>query len=229
MENNLIILILLGISTGILGIFLCAGIVFFFRNKKVQYVFRQIVRLFLQKRKIDYLEYKNFSNQLAGVLTRLSKDVVGGLIVVEQKDDLTDYVKLGYSVRAKFSSEFATNIFYNKLSPLHDGGMIVRNTEIISVSSYFPVTKQHLESSFGARHRAAVGISETTDALAFVVSETTGNISYAQKGKIKMLAKTANKLTNQIYELLVNNNPSDLVSDEIIIQGTLEKNRSLWS
>ncbi|WP_391591933.1 Diadenylate cyclase [[Mycoplasma] cavipharyngis] len=214
--------ILLFIIVAINLLFLIIACYFLFTNKNVKSFFKQIWKNCFAKTRIDHLEYRNFAQQLAGVLNRLSYDVVGGLIVIEQKNDLSDYVKLGYSVQAKFSSEFTTNIFYNKSSPLHDGGMIVRKNEIISVASYFPVTKQHLGSVFGARHRAALGISEVTDALAFVVSETSGNISCARKGELTALSKNNQKLANQIYDLLLNKKSLNTDID-LIIHNTLEK------
>lgn len=197
-------------------------VVIFFINEHVRTSIKNFFRKF-KKQKIDFLESKNFARQLAGVLIRLSHDVIGGLIVVEKKSNLNDYVNLGYAVRARFSSEFVANIFYNKASPLHDGGIIVREFEIISVSSYFPVTKTNLDTNYGARHRAAIGVTEISDAIAFVVSETTAKISYCQNGKLESLSQSVDKLTIQIYELLTLNKISNRGTNEVIINNTLEE------
>lgn len=171
-------------------------------KKNVRIVVVRFWRRIFSKNRQDIFEIKKFAGQLARVLIKLSNDVVGGLIVLEKKVSLDKFVRLGYPVKALFSSEFIINIFYNKSSPIHDGGVIIRDGEIISVSSYLPMTNKSLPTIYGARHRAAAGITEYTDSIAFIVSETSGKISYACRGKINLLSQDYDVLLKQVFQLV---------------------------
>jgi diadenylate cyclase len=130
----------------------------------------------------------SFIRSLTSTLLRLSESKIGAIIVIENKDSLEEYINIGYKILASFSPELVVSMLFNKHSPLHDGAIIVRDTEIVSVSSYLPITSQVLNVGYGARHRAAYGLSEKTDSHCFVVSETSGNISYFKKGKLTLLS-----------------------------------------
>ena len=138
----------------------------------------------------------------ATALSRLSSNKVGALLVFENKDNLEKYVQLGNKVDSPFFAEFVYSIFYNHESALHDGAMILRNLRIASLSSYLPVSKRLLPVKYGARHRAAFGIAERTDALAFVVSETTGNISFMYESHYVTLPTESVALANEITSIL---------------------------
>ncbi len=162
-------------------------------------VFTSLERIGLvHKRKNKIENALNYNEILASTLIKLSNDKTGAIIIFELKDDLKRFVELGYDVRTRFSPEFVTSIFYNKKSPLHDGAMIVKNWEIISVSSYLPMTIQFINVQLGARHRAAIGVSECSDSISFVVSETTGGISLIENGVITQLPDTMYQLVNTI-------------------------------
>jgi len=147
----------------------------------------------------------NFITAFATTLSKLSNDKVGAIIVLENVDNLEKYVQIGNKVDSPFLAEFVYSIFYNHSSALHDGAMIIRNFRIASISSYLPVTKRLLSIKYGARHRAAFGISERTDAIAFVVSETTGTISCMYGDSMKTLASDSVKLATQIVDILFDN------------------------
>jgi len=147
----------------------------------------------------------NFITAFATTLSKLSNDKVGAIIVLENSDNLEKYVQIGNKVDSPFLSEFVYSIFYNHSSALHDGAMIIRNFRIASISSYLPVTKRLLSIKYGARHRAAFGISERTDAIAFVVSETTGAISCMYGDSMKTLASDSVTLATQLIDLLFDN------------------------
>ncbi len=115
---------------------------------------------------------------------RMSEIKQGALIVVTRQNELQEPVASGQLVDAIISVRLIENIFF-KNSPLHDGAMIITNNRIKAASCILPVTKKHLKSSAGLRHRAAVGITESSDAIAILVSEETGNISYSIKGEIR--------------------------------------------
>lgn len=113
----------------------------------------------------------------------LSQARVGALISIEQSQSMQDYIRTGIAVNAAVSKELLSSIFMTT-TPLHDGAVIIQGDKIACASAYFPPTNTGLSSRYGARHRAALGISEVSDALTIVVSEETSAISIAEKGKI---------------------------------------------
>jgi diadenylate cyclase len=109
---------------------------------------------------------------------------IGALIVVKRKSTLDIYAQAGDPLDADTSSRLILSIF-NKLSPLHDGAIIIDGEKISAARVVLPVTDNpDLPPEFGLRHRAAIGITELTDAIVIIVSEETGQISYAQNGRI---------------------------------------------
>lgn len=116
----------------------------------------------------------------------MSKQRVGALIVMQRSLPLTDFVRSGELVDARISQRLIENIFF-KNSPLHDGGMIISHKRITAAGCILPVSHDlSLPKELGLRHRAAMGISQETDALAIVVSEETGNISIAFRGSFQL-------------------------------------------
>ena len=116
----------------------------------------------------------------------MSKQRVGALIVMQRSLPLNDFVRSGELIDAKISQRLIENIFF-KNSPLHDGGMIISHKRITAASCILPVAHDlNLPKELGLRHRAAMGISQETDALAIVVSEETGNISVAFRGNFQL-------------------------------------------
>lgn len=109
----------------------------------------------------------------------LSIRKIGALITFEKTNSLDEYIATAYPINAQLNHELLSTIFYPG-SPLHDGAVIVRMNTIICAGAYFPPTERlDIPKSLGSRHRAAIGISEVTDALTIVVSEETGKISVA--------------------------------------------------
>ncbi len=114
----------------------------------------------------------------------MSKSKSGALVVIEQSIPLENYEKTGDMIDATINTRLIENIFF-KNSPLHDGAMIIAHDRIKAAGCILPVSHDTtIPRSMGLRHRSALGISQATDAAAIVVSEETGNISYAHKGKI---------------------------------------------
>ncbi len=115
----------------------------------------------------------------------MSKTKTGMLIVIERETKLGEYMKTGTILQAEISSELLKNIFYDK-APLHDGAVVIRNNKIAAAGCMLPLSSnKNLSRELGMRHRAGVGISETTDAVAVIVSEETGSISVAIGGMLK--------------------------------------------
>ena len=115
----------------------------------------------------------------------MSRTKTGALIVIRQSIPLDNYEKTGDIIDAEINSRLIENIFF-KNSPLHDGAMIIDGNRIMSAGCILPVSHDtDIPRSMGLRHRSALGISQATDAAAIIVSEETGNISIAIKGKIR--------------------------------------------
>ncbi len=108
----------------------------------------------------------------------------GALIVITRQNELQQIVNTGVVIDAEISSPLIENIFF-KNSPLHDGAMIITQNRIKAAGCVLPVSKKKLPRYAGLRHRAAVGLTEISDAIAIVVSEETGNISYCTGGNIR--------------------------------------------
>ncbi len=111
-----------------------------------------------------------------------AKNRIGALVVLERETGLNEYIETGIAIGGVLSSELLINSFIPN-TPLHDGAIIVRGDQVIAASCYLPLSDQSdLAKELGTRHRAAVGITEQSDALVVVVSEETGQISVAEAG-----------------------------------------------
>ena len=133
-------------------------------------------------------EKEKFSQEtIEGIVTatlEMAKVKTGALIVVEDAIQLTEYERTGIRLDSVVSSQLLINIFEHN-TPLHDGAIIVRGDRIVAATCYLPLSdNRNLSKDLGTRHRAAVGMSEVSDALIIVVSEETGAVSYAQGGRI---------------------------------------------
>ena len=123
-------------------------------------------------------------NEIVRASLEMGKARTGALIVLEQNDNLTEYIRTGIELDSKVSSQLLINIFEHN-TPLHDGAIIVRGDRIISATCYLPLSdNMDLSKELGTRHRAGVGISEVTDSLTIIVSEETGRISIAYEGNL---------------------------------------------
>ncbi len=114
----------------------------------------------------------------------MASNNTGALIIITRRSELAEYVNTGEVIDSKISDALITNIFY-KNSPLHDGAIIIHRNRIQAARCILPLTRsESFPVTFGLRHRAAVGISEQSDAIAVVVSEQTGDIAYAKDGTL---------------------------------------------
>lgn len=134
----------------------------------------------------------------------MSKSKTGALIVVRQQIPLDDYEKTGDVIDANLNNRLIENIFF-KNSPLHDGALIIDGNKMKAAGCILPVSHDtDLPRYLGLRHRSALGISQATDAIAIVVSEETGSISYAHRGELH-LKLTSTELEQALSELSMNN------------------------
>lgn len=124
------------------------------------------------------------SDELAQAAGWLSAHRIGGLIVLEREVGLSDYIEAGRPVDARLSSELLETIFMPG-SPLHDGAVIIKRDQVLAAACVLPLSANpNVVRTLGTRHRAAIGVTEETDALAIVVSEEDGTISLAEGGAL---------------------------------------------
>lgn len=129
------------------------------------------------------------SRETIEVLTEVTFDLanrqLGALIAIERDTNIDSFAETGVSIDCELSPELAVSIFFAK-TPLHDGGLILRNGRIVSAACVFPVSQRvDLDRTLGTRHRAALGLTEESDAVVIVVSEETGIVSICHRGQIE--------------------------------------------
>ena len=121
---------------------------------------------------------------LCTAVSDMSRDKVGALIVIERTTKLGEYIKSGVAIDAALTPHLIRNIFFNK-APLHDGAVMIRSGRICAAGCFLPLTtKEDINKDLGTRHRAAIGMSEISDAIVIVVSEETGTISLSVDGNL---------------------------------------------
>jgi diadenylate cyclase len=136
--------------------------------------------------------------EVAEAVESLSKERTGALIVIENRTGLGEVIGTGTKLDAIVSSALLQNIFVVN-TPLHDGATIIRNDKIVSAGCFLPLTSNDsISKSLGTRHRAAIGISENSDALTIIVSEETGTISLAVNGRL-----TRNYTKERLRDILI--------------------------
>lgn len=122
--------------------------------------------------------------EIMNAIDYMRKSRIGGLIVIEREISLNDYVTKSKTLYADISSDLLISIFFPR-NPLHDGGVIIQGNKITSAGTVFPISlNSKINKKLGTRHRAALGISEESDAIAMVISEETGKISIAIEGTL---------------------------------------------
>jgi len=133
---------------------------------------------------MDEEELDQMLKEISKAVQDLSGYKIGALIAIEKNDSLSGYVESGVRVDAKLSSELIQAIFTPN-NPLHDGGVIIQRNRIVSAGALFPLAQRlDIDRIFGTRHRAALGLSEETDAVVIVVSEERQDISLVYQGRL---------------------------------------------
>ena len=149
-------------------------------------------------------EFERVARLIAQAATSLGAEKVGALIVIERETGLQDTAETGVLIDAKLSLELLETIFTPR-SPLHDGAVIVRHDRVVSASVVLPLSEtSSYRERFGTRHRAALGITEQTDAVCVVVSEETGGVSLVERGRI-LRNLDEERLRRGLMELLEHN------------------------
>lgn len=179
-------------------------------------VFQQEIRRFLLVMGSRYVSNRNFSieklftgkihepvkieiEHLVDLCFNLAKYNIGALIVMAKKTDLNYYAESGDIINADFSTRLIESIFH-KESPLHDGAIIIKEHKILAARCVLPITeKRNLPTWLGMRHKAALGMSEISDAVVIVISEEKGFVSVAKEGNIEK-----NLTRKRLEEILLN-------------------------
>ena len=156
---------------------------------------------FYSKRQLDFLE------RFADAVIHLSKKRIGALFAIQRDISLKEQLDTGVMLDARFSPELAMAVFHPK-APLHDGGMIIAEDRVAGAACVFPVTEREMQDrSTGLRHRAAIGLTERSDAVAVVVSEETGGISICENG-VLMRNLSEKIFREKLAEIFFSSSPS---------------------
>lgn len=135
-------------------------------------------------RMVTPLQENQVTDEIIEGVERLARSQIGAIIAVEQEVGLDEYAVTGSPIRARVSAEMIATIF-TPYSPLHDGAVVIVGDEIVAAGVILPLTQYALsDKTLGTRHRAAIGLSEETDALVIVVSEETSRVSVAHQGRL---------------------------------------------
>jgi diadenylate cyclase len=147
----------------------------------------------------EVLRYSDSTiNEIIRAVNEMAEVRTGALIVIEQNIFLTEYINTGIAMDSLVSSQLLVNIFEHN-TPLHDGAVIMRGDRIVAATCYLPLSENvSINKKYGTRHRAALGISEESDAFTIVVSEETGRVSYSYMGHLET-GVTPSELREQLH------------------------------
>lgn len=163
---------------------------------------KELMLYWKNKRKepnVKLIYSNNTVTELVKAVYKLSNEKTGALIVIERNIPLNEYIETGIKINADITSELIINIFEVN-TPLHDGAVIIRDSKIASGTSYLPLSdSKKIGKDLGTRHRAAMGLTEITDAIVIVVSEETGAVSLSINGKLHRRLNR-DELTNKLKE-----------------------------
>ncbi|QMV41532.1 diadenylate cyclase CdaA [Cohnella cholangitidis] len=140
-------------------------------------------------------------NEVIRSVNYLAQRKIGALIVFERNTGLNDYIESGIKMESKLSSELLSNVFIPN-TPLHDGAVIIRGSQIMAAGCYLPLSENpFISKELGTRHRAAIGVTEVCDAISVTVSEETGQVSLAINGQIVRDIKEESLISKLFEEL----------------------------
>lgn len=160
----------------------------------------------------------NVAEVIAEASDSLSKTKTGALIVIERSTKLGEHLSHGVILNADMSALLIRNIFFNK-APMHDGAMIIRDKRVYAAGCYLPLSNADVNKDLGTRHRAALGLSEVSDAIIIVISEETGTISVASDGELSR-GFNAETLKSEILKYIL---PSDLPKRAMVELGVKKR------
>lgn len=168
-------------------------------------------------------QQEEFFDTLADAVLQLSKKRFGALFAIERAVGLKDHIETGVTINAAMSTELALTIFHPKTA-LHDGGVILSGERIVAAACVFPVSQSEIrDRSMGLRHRAAIGLSEVSDAVTIVVSEETGAVAICVDGKIERNLSD-DEFRERLEELFLSDDETDT---EEVVREELDSKDSL--
>jgi len=148
-------------------------------------------QIFLMTNRKNTLDDLNKAiNEIVDAAGVMSRKKIGALIVIERTTGINDIIETGTTIDAQISADLLMNIFYPK-SPLHDGAVVIKNNRLMAAGCLLPLSaNKYISKELGTRHRAAMGMTESSDAMIVIVSEETGHISMAVEGKLQRFLDT---------------------------------------
>ncbi len=148
-------------------------------------------QIFLMSNRKNTIDDLNKSiNEIVDAAGVMSRKKIGALIVIERATGINDIIETGTVIDAQISADLLMNIFYPK-SPLHDGAVVIKNNRLMAAGCLLPLSaNKYISKELGTRHRAAMGMTESSDAMIVIVSEETGHISMAVEGKLQRFLDT---------------------------------------
>lgn len=148
-------------------------------------------QIFLMTNRKNTLDDLNKAiNEIVDAAGVMSRKKIGALIVIERTTGINDIIETGTMIDAQISADLLMNIFYPK-SPLHDGAVVIKNNRLMAAGCLLPLSaNKYISKELGTRHRAAMGMTESSDAMIVIVSEETGHISMAVEGKLQRFLDT---------------------------------------
>lgn len=153
--------------------------------------------------KLGKEEIDDLVDEIAFACVNLSLNNYGALIVIEQENGLAEVIETGQLIKSTISAKLLQTIFFLN-TPLHDGAVIIRGNVLEAAACYLPLTESPIDSKFGTRHRAAIGLTEQSDAIVIVVSEETGEIRIAREGRFSAPMTDETKLKTSLIKVLAN-------------------------
>ncbi|AKL96942.1 hypothetical protein CACET_c34990 [Clostridium aceticum] len=148
---------------------------------------------------IEYEEINMMAEEIVEATGSLSRQKIGALLVLEKETGLNEVVETGTRINGKISRGLLINIFMPN-TPLHDGAVVIRRSEVLAAGCFLPLTESnYLSKDLGTRHRAGLGITERSDAIVVIVSEETGAISIAENGELTRFLDA-----NTLRKILIN-------------------------
>lgn len=161
----------------------------------------------------EVVEQEEYIQEIIDSVMEMSSKRIGALIVFEKNIDLTNYVENEVILDSKVSKELLITIF-SLNTPLHDGAVVIRDNRIYAAKALLPLTESsNIPKEYGTRHRAALGITELTDAGVIVVSEETKTISYALQGQFLSRGVEKDELKDMLYDLLLQEKTKEIVKE----------------
>lgn len=188
------------ILTKIFGFSIIAFLIIF--QQEIRQGLARLGRQHLFTITMEESEVQRLVEEITAAAYKMSKSRIGCLIAIERETKLNTYIESGVPLDAKVSDEFLQTIFTPR-SPLHDGGVIIRQDRAVAASCLFPLSdNQNFSKIIGTRHRAALGLTEQTDAIVVMVSEESGEISVAEEGRFIPIVNQE-RLTNILKNIML--------------------------